>query len=63
MITKELQATLNFAVGGFGGLLIGAIDWPDASIWERSMRLFATAVMPRIADLGASVDPLLAAQR
>ena len=51
------------AVGGFGGLLIGAIDWPDASIWERSMRLFATAVMPRIADLGASVDPLLAAQR
>jgi len=39
-------------VGGFGGLLIGATDWPDASVWERSMRLFARQVVPRLADLG-----------
>jgi alkanesulfonate monooxygenase SsuD/methylene tetrahydromethanopterin reductase-like flavin-dependent oxidoreductase (luciferase family) len=42
---------LHAAVGGFGGLLIGATDWPDASIWDRSMRLFATEVIPRVADL------------
>jgi alkanesulfonate monooxygenase SsuD/methylene tetrahydromethanopterin reductase-like flavin-dependent oxidoreductase (luciferase family) len=41
------------AVGGFGGLLIGAADWQDKTIWDRSMRLFATDVMPRIADLSA----------
>jgi alkanesulfonate monooxygenase SsuD/methylene tetrahydromethanopterin reductase-like flavin-dependent oxidoreductase (luciferase family) len=39
------------AVGGFGGLLIGATDWSDKTIWDRSMRLFTTDVMPRIADL------------
>jgi alkanesulfonate monooxygenase SsuD/methylene tetrahydromethanopterin reductase-like flavin-dependent oxidoreductase (luciferase family) len=39
-------------VGGFGGLLIGATDWPDPAVWERSMRLFATQVVPRVADLG-----------
>ena len=43
------------AVGGFGGVLIGATDWPDPGIWERSMRLFATAVVPRLADLGTPV--------
>jgi alkanesulfonate monooxygenase SsuD/methylene tetrahydromethanopterin reductase-like flavin-dependent oxidoreductase (luciferase family) len=44
---RELHAD----VGGFGGILIGAIDWPDVNIWHRSMRLFATEVMPRIASL------------
>jgi alkanesulfonate monooxygenase SsuD/methylene tetrahydromethanopterin reductase-like flavin-dependent oxidoreductase (luciferase family) len=39
-------------VDGFGGLLIGATDWPDAGVWDRSMRLFATEVAPRVADLG-----------
>jgi alkanesulfonate monooxygenase SsuD/methylene tetrahydromethanopterin reductase-like flavin-dependent oxidoreductase (luciferase family) len=42
---------LHAAVGGFGGLLIGATDWTDPSIWERSMSLFATSVVPQLADL------------
>src|ERR1700682_5048539 len=46
---EELYA----AVGGFGGILIGAVDWPDVNIWPRSMRLFATEVKPRLANLGA----------
>jgi alkanesulfonate monooxygenase SsuD/methylene tetrahydromethanopterin reductase-like flavin-dependent oxidoreductase (luciferase family) len=45
---------LHAAVGGFGALLIGATDWPDASVWDRSMRLFATEVIPRLADLSPS---------
>jgi alkanesulfonate monooxygenase SsuD/methylene tetrahydromethanopterin reductase-like flavin-dependent oxidoreductase (luciferase family) len=44
---RDLHAT----VGGFGGLLIGATDWPDPTIWERSMDLFAKNVMPALADL------------
>lgn len=45
---------LYAAVGGFGGLLIGAVDWPDKRIWDESMRLFATEVMPRLADVTAA---------
>jgi hypothetical protein len=40
-------------VGGFGGVLIGATDWSDSAIWDRSMRLFATEVAPALADLGS----------
>jgi alkanesulfonate monooxygenase SsuD/methylene tetrahydromethanopterin reductase-like flavin-dependent oxidoreductase (luciferase family) len=54
---------LHAAVGGFGGLLIGAVDWPDPAIWDRSMTLFATEVMPQLADLGATHAPNLAARR
>ena len=39
-------ATLHAAVGGFGGLLIGATDWSDPPIWHRSMDLFAREVVP-----------------
>ena len=46
---------LHASVDGFGGLLIGATDWPDPTIWQRSMDLFASEVMPRVADLGAVV--------
>jgi alkanesulfonate monooxygenase SsuD/methylene tetrahydromethanopterin reductase-like flavin-dependent oxidoreductase (luciferase family) len=46
---RELYAE----VGGFGGLLIGATDWPDPAVWDRCMRLFASEVAPRLADLGA----------
>lgn len=46
---------LHTKVGGFGGLLIGATDWSDPAIWDRSMQLFATDVMPRVANLGAPV--------
>jgi alkanesulfonate monooxygenase SsuD/methylene tetrahydromethanopterin reductase-like flavin-dependent oxidoreductase (luciferase family) len=49
---------LHAAVDGFGGLLIGASDWPDPSIWQRSMDLFASEVMPRVADLGAPAPAL-----
>jgi alkanesulfonate monooxygenase SsuD/methylene tetrahydromethanopterin reductase-like flavin-dependent oxidoreductase (luciferase family) len=43
---------LHADVGGFGGLLIGATDWSDAAIWRRSMDLFASDVIPAVADLG-----------
>jgi alkanesulfonate monooxygenase SsuD/methylene tetrahydromethanopterin reductase-like flavin-dependent oxidoreductase (luciferase family) len=39
---------LHTAVGGFGGLLIGATDWDDADVWERSMTLFAEEVIPQV---------------
>jgi alkanesulfonate monooxygenase SsuD/methylene tetrahydromethanopterin reductase-like flavin-dependent oxidoreductase (luciferase family) len=43
---------LHAAVGGFGGLLIGATDWADSAIWRTSMELFASDVVPALADLG-----------
>jgi alkanesulfonate monooxygenase SsuD/methylene tetrahydromethanopterin reductase-like flavin-dependent oxidoreductase (luciferase family) len=49
-VARKIQR-LHADVGGFGGILIGAIDWPDVEIWDRSMRLFATEVMPRTASL------------
>jgi alkanesulfonate monooxygenase SsuD/methylene tetrahydromethanopterin reductase-like flavin-dependent oxidoreductase (luciferase family) len=48
---RELYASVD----GFGGLLIGATDWPDPSIWQRSMDLFASEVMPRVAELRVPV--------
>ena len=38
-------------VGGFGGVLALAAEWPDFSIWDQSMTLLATEVMPKLADL------------
>ncbi|MFN8635667.1 MAG: LLM class flavin-dependent oxidoreductase [Chloroflexota bacterium] len=38
-------------VGGFGGVLALAADWPDFSIWDRSMTLLGTEVMPKLAAL------------
>jgi alkanesulfonate monooxygenase SsuD/methylene tetrahydromethanopterin reductase-like flavin-dependent oxidoreductase (luciferase family) len=38
-------------VGGFGGLLALAAEWPDFSVWDRSMTLLATEVMPKLAHL------------
>ena len=38
-------------VGGFGGVLALASDWPDFSIWDHSMTLLATEVMPQLTDL------------
>ena len=63
-VARKIRALYD-EIGGFGGLLIGATDWPDASIWERSMRLFATDVAPRIADLGiaAATQPTRARVR
>jgi alkanesulfonate monooxygenase SsuD/methylene tetrahydromethanopterin reductase-like flavin-dependent oxidoreductase (luciferase family) len=53
---------LHTDVGGFGGLLIGATDWSDPAVWERSMRLFASEVVPALADLTATA-PTPAASR
>ena len=41
---RELQAE----VGGFGIVLAMAHDWPDPAVWERSMSLLATEVMPQL---------------
>jgi alkanesulfonate monooxygenase SsuD/methylene tetrahydromethanopterin reductase-like flavin-dependent oxidoreductase (luciferase family) len=38
-------------VGGFGGVLALAADWPDWSTWDHSMTLLATEVMPKLSDL------------
>jgi alkanesulfonate monooxygenase SsuD/methylene tetrahydromethanopterin reductase-like flavin-dependent oxidoreductase (luciferase family) len=43
--------TLYEEVGGFGYLLAIAHDWPDPSVWDRSMTLLAEDVMPRLQDL------------
>jgi alkanesulfonate monooxygenase SsuD/methylene tetrahydromethanopterin reductase-like flavin-dependent oxidoreductase (luciferase family) len=43
-------AALYDEVGGFGGLLIGATDWPDASVWDRAITLFAHEVIPWLVD-------------
>jgi alkanesulfonate monooxygenase SsuD/methylene tetrahydromethanopterin reductase-like flavin-dependent oxidoreductase (luciferase family) len=37
--------------GGFGHLLFVQHDWDDPVRWKNSMRLLATEVMPRVADL------------
>jgi alkanesulfonate monooxygenase SsuD/methylene tetrahydromethanopterin reductase-like flavin-dependent oxidoreductase (luciferase family) len=42
---------LYVRVGGFGTLLMVTLDWDDPERWQRSMRLLATEVMPRLADL------------
>ncbi len=47
---------LYSAVGGFGTILIGASDWPDSSVWDHAMQLFANEVMPQVADLGAPAE-------
>ena len=51
-VARKIRA-LYADVGGFGGILIGATDWPDPAVWDRSTRLFATDVAPQLADLGA----------
>jgi alkanesulfonate monooxygenase SsuD/methylene tetrahydromethanopterin reductase-like flavin-dependent oxidoreductase (luciferase family) len=42
-------------VGGFGGMLALAADWPDWSVWDRSMTLLANEVMPKLGDLTGEV--------
>ena len=49
---SKLRA-LHAELGGFGSVLAMAHDWPDPSVWDRSMTLLATEVMPRLADLAA----------
>ena len=45
------------AVGGFGSIMPVAHDWPDFAVWDRSMTLLATEVMPRLVGAGAAPAP------
>ena len=45
-VARKLRALYD-DVGGFGAVLIGASEWPDPAVWDRSMTLLATEVMPR----------------
>jgi len=49
-VARQLRE-LYIYTGGFGTLLMIAHDWDDPERWKRSMRLLATEVMPRLADL------------
>ena len=40
---KELEE----ATGGFGGLLMVAVEWASSEKWNRSLELFARYVMPQ----------------
>jgi alkanesulfonate monooxygenase SsuD/methylene tetrahydromethanopterin reductase-like flavin-dependent oxidoreductase (luciferase family) len=42
---------LYTSVGGFGSIMPVAHDWPEPGVWDRSMTLLATEVMPRLSDL------------
>jgi alkanesulfonate monooxygenase SsuD/methylene tetrahydromethanopterin reductase-like flavin-dependent oxidoreductase (luciferase family) len=52
-VARKIMALYD-SVGGFGGILIGATDWPDPAIWDRCMTLFASEVMPRMIRLAPS---------
>jgi alkanesulfonate monooxygenase SsuD/methylene tetrahydromethanopterin reductase-like flavin-dependent oxidoreductase (luciferase family) len=50
-VTEKIRSLYN-NVGGFGGLLVLVYDhWQNQSGWEKSTRLLAQEVMPRLADL------------
>ena len=49
-VARKLR-DLYVQVGGFGSILPVAHDWPDPAVWDRSMTLLATEVMPRLQDL------------
>jgi alkanesulfonate monooxygenase SsuD/methylene tetrahydromethanopterin reductase-like flavin-dependent oxidoreductase (luciferase family) len=55
-VARKIRALYEM-VGGFGTLLVIAHDWPDPSVWDRSMTLLANEVIPRLATsvpLGAT---------
>jgi alkanesulfonate monooxygenase SsuD/methylene tetrahydromethanopterin reductase-like flavin-dependent oxidoreductase (luciferase family) len=47
-------ATLSEDVGGFGTLLVIAHEWKPRGAWERSMRLLAEKVLPRLSRGGSA---------
>jgi alkanesulfonate monooxygenase SsuD/methylene tetrahydromethanopterin reductase-like flavin-dependent oxidoreductase (luciferase family) len=50
-VTNKLRTLYN-DVGGFGGLLVLIYDhWQNQKGWEKSTRLLAEEVMPKLADL------------
>lgn len=50
-VARQIRELYHY-VGGFGTLLMVTHDWDDPARWRNSMRLLATEVMPRLADLG-----------
>jgi alkanesulfonate monooxygenase SsuD/methylene tetrahydromethanopterin reductase-like flavin-dependent oxidoreductase (luciferase family) len=46
-VARKIRALYD-EVGGFGVLLAIAHDWPDPSVWDRSMTLLAREVMPQL---------------
>jgi alkanesulfonate monooxygenase SsuD/methylene tetrahydromethanopterin reductase-like flavin-dependent oxidoreductase (luciferase family) len=44
---------LSEDVGGFGTLLVIAHEWTPRGAWERSMRLLAKDVVPRLSRAGS----------
>jgi len=57
-VARQIRAIYD-EVGGFGAVLALAADWGDEAVWDRSMRLLAQEVMPKLADLTG--EPALAA--
>ncbi|MGE3267808.1 MAG: LLM class flavin-dependent oxidoreductase [Chloroflexota bacterium] len=49
-VARKIRA-LYQTVGGFGSILALAHDWPDPAVWDRSMTLLATEVLPQLQDL------------
>ncbi len=47
-------ATLSDDVSGFGTLLVIAHEWTPRGAWERSMRLLAEEVVPRLSRAGSA---------
>jgi limonene 1,2-monooxygenase len=52
--TRQIQA-LEQASGGFGGLILTALDWTSRERWEHSQDLFARYVMPEIQRTNAGL--------
>jgi len=50
-------AKLYHEVGGFGTLLVIAHEWTPRSAWERSMRLLAEDVLPRLSRAESAPAP------
>ena len=46
-VTEKLAAFRD-EVGPFGTLIATAHDWDDRALWQRSMRLLASDVVPRL---------------
>ena len=50
-VSRKIRELYN-GVGGFGALLVLVYDhWQNQAGWEKSTRLLAQEVMPRVADL------------
>ncbi len=60
-VARKIRSLYDL-VGGFGTLLVIAHEWPDRALWNRSMTLLASDVLPRLADLGIEAKATAAAR-